>query len=78
MSPDWCGSVGWALSCKLKGRHFNSQSGHLPGLWARSPVGGLCARGNQLFLLHISESLPLCLPLFPSLKINKIFKNLKK
>ena len=28
--PDWCGSVGWALSCKPKSCQFNYQSGHMP------------------------------------------------
>ena len=40
-SHERCGSVDWAPFCKLKGHQFNSQSGHLPGLWARSPVGGM-------------------------------------
>ena len=31
-TPDGCDSVGWALSHKLKGHWFNSQSGHTPGL----------------------------------------------
>ena len=26
--------------CELKGRQFDSQSGHVPGFQARSPVGG--------------------------------------
>ena len=30
-------SVGW----EPKGRRFDSQSGHMPGLWARSSVGGM-------------------------------------
>ena len=38
-SPGWCGSVDWVPACKPKGRGFHSQSGHMPGLWARSPVG---------------------------------------
>ena len=38
-SPDWCGSVGWASSHKLKGHQFNSPSGHMPELQARSQVG---------------------------------------
>ena len=39
--PDWCGSVGWASSLKPKGHQFNSQSGHMSGLQARSLVGGV-------------------------------------
>ena len=34
--PGWCGSVDRAPKC----RRFNSQSGPMPGLQARSPVGG--------------------------------------
>ena len=40
-SSDWCGSVGWASAHKEKGRWFDFQSGHVPGLRARSPVGGV-------------------------------------
>ena len=69
-SPGWCGSVDWASSCEPKGRWFHSQSGHMPGLWARSPVGGACLRQ-----LHIDVSLNLFLPPFPSK--NK-FKKCKK
>ena len=38
--PSWWGSEDWAPACEPKGHWFNSQSGHMPGLWARSPVGG--------------------------------------
>ena len=38
--PGWCDSVDWVLTCEPKGHWFDSQSGHMPGLWARSPVGG--------------------------------------
>ena len=37
-SPGCCGSVGRAQSHKVKGHRFDSWSGHLPGLWVRSPV----------------------------------------
>ena len=40
MGPGWCGSVDGALAYKPKGRWFASQSGHMHGLQARSPVGG--------------------------------------
>ena len=36
----WCGSVDWVLACEPKHCQFDSQSGHMPGLQARSPVGG--------------------------------------
>ena len=38
-SPGWCGSVDWVSACEPKNLWFDSQSGHMPGLWARSPVG---------------------------------------
>ena len=37
-SPSWCGPVNLAPGCKPKGRQFDSQSRHMPGLRARSPV----------------------------------------
>ena len=37
--PGWCGSVDWVLAYELKGQWFYSQSGHMLGLQARSPVG---------------------------------------
>ena len=55
-SPDQCGSVVWALSRKVKSHQFDSQSGHVPGLWARSSVG---ASERQP---HIDGSLPLSFP----------------
>ena len=39
-SPGWCGSLDWVPACKPKGHWFNSQSGHMPGLWARLPGAG--------------------------------------
>ena len=36
--PDWCGSVDWVPAWGLKGCRFDSWSGHMPGLWARSTV----------------------------------------
>ena len=32
----WCGSVDWVPACEPKGCWFNSQSGHMPGFWAKS------------------------------------------
>ena len=52
--PGWCGSMGWALPCKLRGPQFDSWSGHMPGLQARSQVG-LWACERQLIdvsLIH--------------------------
>ena len=71
--PDWRGSVGWESFCGAKGRWFNSQSGHVSGLQARSPVGGRQQATNRCFS-RTSVSLLFLHPL-PSLKINKIFKN---
>ena len=49
-SPDWCGP------CKPKGHQFHSQSGHMPGLQARSLVGGL---GEALDFVSFSLPSPL-------------------
>ena len=59
----------WAPACDSKGHWFDSQSGHMPGLWARSPAGSW---ERQPHIEGFSPSLPL------SLKINKIFKKRKK
>ena len=64
-SPDWCGSVDWASSCKLGGHWFHFQSGHTPGLPARSRIGGVREAVDQCFAPCLSPSLPL------SLKIRK-------
>ena len=70
MSPDWCGSVGWSSSHKLKGCWFDSQSGHMPGLQARSLVGGVQEATNQCFsFILMFLSLFFFLP--SPLKINK-------
>ena len=59
--PGWCGSVDGAPDSEAKGHQLDSQSGHMPGLWARSPVCGMQEE------LHSAVSLPLFLPPFPSL-----------
>ena len=67
--PGWCGSVvDWTPACKLKGRQFNSQSEHMPGFQARSPVGRVQEATDQC----ISRT-PMFLSLspFPSLSKNK-------
>ena len=69
--PSWCGSVDWAPACKLKGHQFDSQSGHMPGLRARSPVGGLQEATMHHTLMFLSLSFSLLSPL--SKKVNKIF-----
>ena len=69
LSPGWCVSVDWGLACEPKGYQFASQSGHMPGLQTRSPVGGVQGNWLMFSLTHrcFSPSLPL------SLKINTIF-----
>ena len=62
-SPGWCGLVDWMPACEPEGRQFESQSGHLPGWWARSPVGGGVFKRQP----HIDVFFPLCLPPFSSL-----------
>ena len=68
----WCSSMDWAWACEPKGHWFDSQSGHMPGLQARSPIGGMQeATTHWCFSPSLSPSLPL------SLKTNK-YKILKK
>ena len=55
--------VGWASSCKVKGRQFDSWLGHMPGLRVQFPVR-VYMRGSGLMFLTLSF-----LP--SSLKINK-------
>ena len=60
INPGWCGSVDWMLACKPKGHQFNSQSRHMPGLQARSPVRGTQeATTHWCFSPSLSPSLPL-------------------
>ena len=66
----WCGSVDWALACKLKSHWYDSPSGYMPALWARSPVGGVWEATTQwCFPSPLSPSLPL-----PKNKYIKSFK----
>ena len=70
--PGLCGSVDWAPACELKDLQFDSQSGHVPGLQARSPVGTTWeVTTHCCFSPSLSPSLPLCL------KIN-LKKSLRK
>ena len=64
ITPDWCGSVDWVPACEPKGCWFDSQSGHMHGLQARSPVGVVREGNWSMFSPCLSSSLPL------SLKIN--------
>ena len=65
--PGWRGSVDRALVCELKDRRLNSQSGHMPGVWARSPAGGVQEANNPC----ISRTLMFLFPSFSlSLKAN--------
>ena len=71
-SPGWCGSNLRAPTCEPKGPGSIPNQGTCLG----------CGPGPQLGAgkrqPHIDVSLPLFLPVFPSLKINKIFYFLKK
>ena len=65
-------------ACEPKGRQINSQSGHMPGLWARSPVEGIWEATNQCIshrLMFLSFSIPFPSPLFKSKKIKSFLKN---
>ena len=70
-APGWCGSVDWALACEQKGHQFDSQSGHMPKLWAKSQVGGA-----QEATTHWCPcpSLSPFLPLYLKTKFKEIFK----
>ena len=49
-----------APACEPKGHRFDSWSGHMPGLQAKSMVGSVQEAINQSMLLsHIPVSLPL-------------------
>ena len=52
-------SVGWASSCKPRGHQFDSRTQHVPGLPARSPVGGVWEATNQFLSLPLSFPSPL-------------------
>ena len=41
LCPGWWDSVDRAPACEVKVGRLDSLSGHMPGLWARSPVGGV-------------------------------------
>ena len=61
-SPGCCGSVDWVLAWEPKCRQLNSQSGHIPWLQARSPVGGTQeATTHWCFSPSLFPSLPLSL-----------------
>ena len=55
----WCGSVDWAPAYKPKGHRFDSQSGHLPGLQARSLIGGAWEATTHHSLLSFCLPSPL-------------------
>ena len=57
-----------ALPHKLQGGRFDSWSGHMPRLWVWSRVLGAVKDNRSMFLSHEDVSLPLFLPLFPSLE----------
>ena len=61
----WCDSVDWALACERKGCQFDSRSGHMPGLLARSLVQDVWEATKRCFS-HIGVPLPFS-------RINKIF-----
>ena len=75
--PGRRGSVDWVPVGKLKGRRFDSQSGHMPGLWARSAVGGL-REAADLCVSHTSMFLSLSFSFSTPLSKNKKIKSQKK
>ena len=66
ISPDWCGSVDWALACEQKGYYWLvSIQGAGLGCRPGPQLGGVWEAINQCFSPSLLPSLPL------SLKINK-------
>ena len=59
LSPGWGGSVDGALARKPKGRRFNPQSGHMPGLWVRSHSRGPMGGNHTSMFLSLSLLSPL-------------------
>ena len=60
LAPGWCGSVDLVPTWKPQGRRLDSQSAHMPGLQARSPVWGMWeATTHWCFSPSLSPSLPL-------------------
>ena len=53
----WLSGLGVVLQTEPKGCRSDSWSGHIPGLWARSLVGGVGEANRLMFLSHISVSL---------------------
>ena len=51
--------IEWVPACEPKGCRFNSQSGHMPELWARSPVGGVQEATYRCFSPSFSLPSPL-------------------
>ena len=68
--PDWWGSVGQASSRKAKGLQFDSQSGHMPGLWVWALVR-VHTKGSQSMFLSLSFSLPSLLSKNKYIKLKK-------
>ena len=65
-SPGWCGSMDSVAACEPKGHQFDSQLGHMPRMWDRSPVGSPQeATTHWCFSPSLSPSIPL------SKKVNK-------
>ena len=66
--PSCCSLVDWVPDYELKCCQFYSLLGHMPGLRARSPFGGMEEATNRCFFPSLFPSLPLFL------KINKLRK----
>ena len=70
-SPGWCGPADRAPACEPKDFWFDSQSGHMPALWARTQLGASERHptgespAHWCFLPSLSPFLSL------SLKVNK-------
>ena len=71
INPGWCGSVDWVPACEPNSHWFDSQSGHISGFPARSPVGGMREATDDPCLSLISMFLSLFFSLHSPLSKNK-------
>ena len=77
--PWLVGSVGWVPVYRLKGRWFDSWSGHMPELCSRSPAGGVEEETDRCFsCTSMFPFLPFLLSKNKKNEIKSLKKHLKK
>ena len=75
--PGWYGSVDCVPACELKGHWLNSQSGHMPGFWAGSPLGSVW-EATHWCICSKSMFLSLSSPLSKNIQIKSLKKHKTK